>query len=143
MAVNEIHIDSPPRDVFAILADPESYGKWVVGSSQIRDVEGPWPAEGSTFHHTQGVGPVGIKDTTSVLESEPDRMVKLEVRARPLVVAHVHLALDPEGDGTKVTMTEVPMRGLMGRLPKRLSSAAIKPRNAISLRRLRRLANRR
>lgn len=143
MAVNRIRAEIRPEAVFAVLADPDCYGKWVVGSSRIRDVEGPWPAVGSTFHHTQGVGPVGIKDTTTVLESEPGRRIVLEVRARPLVVARVELDLHANGGGTEVVMTEVPIGGPVGRLPAFASDPPVKLRNAESLRRLRKLAEKR
>jgi uncharacterized protein YndB with AHSA1/START domain len=142
MAVNTMRAEASPDAVFEVLADPDCYGKWVVGSSQIRDVEGPWPAAGSTFHHTQGVGPLGIKDTTTVLESEPGRRIVLEVRARPMVVARVELELRAVGNETEVTMTEVPVDGPVSRLPALAIDPPLKLRNAESLRRLRRLAER-
>jgi uncharacterized protein YndB with AHSA1/START domain len=141
--VNTIHVDTPPSAVYAVLADPDSYGHWVVGSSQIRDAEGGWPSEGATFHHTQGVWKVGIKDSTSVIDSEPNRRLILEVRARPLVVAKVKLELEADQAGTEVRMTEVPVRGLLGRLRNPVVDKAISLRNAQSLRRLRRLAEQR
>ena len=32
MAHNEIHVDATPDAVFAVLADPRSFARWVVGS---------------------------------------------------------------------------------------------------------------
>jgi uncharacterized protein YndB with AHSA1/START domain len=142
VAVNTVEVDSPPEDVFRVLSDADSYGSWVVGSSQIRDVEDGWPSEGALFHHTQGVGPIGIKDTTSVLESEPGRRLKLEVRARPLIVAEVEFDLEARDGKTCVTMTETPVRGWAKRVPRPLVDRAIKLRNAETLRRLRKRAER-
>lgn len=142
MAVNRAEMSAPPAAVFEVLADAESYASWIAGSSQIRGVEGNWPAEGSLFHHTQGIGSLGIKDTTSVLESEPGRRLLLEVRARPAIVARVEFELEAGDGGTLVTMTETPIAGWANRLPRRLLDASIHLRNAETLRRLRNRAER-
>src|SRR4028119_1005022 len=46
MALNEIHIDTPPERVFAVLADWRSYGDWVVGSRLMRGADPGRPAPG-------------------------------------------------------------------------------------------------
>ncbi len=92
MATNRKLIDAPPERVFEVLSDPDSYGFWVVGSSDIRDADAGCPAPGSRFHHTQGVLGVGIKDSMRVLECDGAR------RARPLLPRHVGEAA-PAGDG--------------------------------------------
>ena len=97
---------------------------------------------GSTFHHTQGIGPLGIKDTTSVVESAPGRRLVMEVRGRPLMVARVEMDLAKQGNGTEVTMVETPIRGWLGRFRNVLLEKTIELRNAQSLRRLRRLSER-
>ena len=140
MARNEIFVDRAPEAVFDVLADPFSYEHWVVGSSDIRDVEGDWPDVGATFHHTQFVPRVGLKDTTSVLESEPPRRLLLCVRARPMVVGEVELILEPDGSGTRVTMIETPVGGLAGPIHNPVFDAGLRLRNAESLRRLGKLA---
>ena len=40
MAENHAYIDAPPDAVFDVLADARSYAHWVVGSSEVRGVEG-------------------------------------------------------------------------------------------------------
>ena len=112
----------------------------MVGSSDIRDVEGNWPDVGATFHHTQFVPRVGLKDTTTVLESEPPRRLKLCVRARPLVVGEVEFSLRPSDGGTRVKMTEVPVGGIQAPIHNPVFDAGLRLRNAESLRRLKRLA---
>ena len=123
-----------------MLADPFSYEDWVVGASDIRDVKGAWPEEGATFHHTQFVPKVGLKDTTSVLESEPPRRLLLCVRARPVVVAEVELRLERSGAATGVTMIETPVGGIQGAIHNPVFDAGLRLRNAETLRRLKRLA---
>lgn len=136
MATNRIHIDAPPEAVFDVLCDAASYRVWVVGSKRIRGVDPEWPAVGSRFHHTVGIGPLTDSDTTEVLESvRPSRMV-LEARIWPFGTAEVALDLHPAGAGTDVVMGETPLRGLAKQLDNPLMERAIWVRNALTLRRL-------
>jgi uncharacterized protein YndB with AHSA1/START domain len=139
MATNHAYIAASREAVWDVLADPRHYAHWVVGSSQTRHVRGRWPSKGAVFGHTQGFGPVGLKDTTHVIESRrPSRLV-LEVRVTPFLVGRVELRLDPHGDGTWVTMTEHQFGGVLGRLAGPLAEPLLLARNVESLRRLRRL----
>ena len=145
MPVNTIDVQCTPEAAFAVLSDPDSYGHWVVGAADIRDADAGWPAPGSIFHHTQGVKFLGLKETTSVLEADPPRRLVLEVRARPLLVAEVALGLagDGNGGGTTITMTERPLSGLIARIYRPEVDRIVAVRNAISLRRLKGLCERR
>src|ERR671939_303251 len=98
MARNTIEVGVPPAAVYAVLGDPRFLANWVVGASRTRGLEGRWPEPGSLVHHTQMQV---LDDTTSVLECEPGRRLKLEARARPLAVVHVDVTLEPRGDGTR------------------------------------------
>jgi uncharacterized protein YndB with AHSA1/START domain len=140
MASNHVYVDASPEAVWAVLADARSYAHWVVGSSQTRRVDGRWPARGSVFHHTQGVGPLGLKDTTAVIEAHKPTRLVLEVRIRPLLVARVELALAAHGSGTWLTIRETPFGGLLGRFAGPALEPLLAVRNAESLRRLRRQA---
>lgn len=143
MARNEAHIDAPPEVVWEVLADPDSYGEWVVGSSHIRDADPDWPRPGTVFHHTVGTGPLKVNDHTRAMESDPPRRLVLRANARPVGVAKVEMLLEPDGDGTRVTMIE----DLVGRTaPLRFLptvQALTRSRNTESLRRLKRLAEER
>jgi uncharacterized protein YndB with AHSA1/START domain len=141
MAVNEIDIDAPPEDVFAVLADARSYGHWVVGSRAIHAADASWPAPGSVFDHSQGFGPfVALRDSTTVLECTRPASLKMRVQARPLTVAHVTLRLTPKDAGTHVVMEENPadLRSQITMNP--LVQPLLHLRNAEALRRLKRLA---
>jgi uncharacterized protein YndB with AHSA1/START domain len=142
MARNQSFIAAEPERVFAVLADADRYGDWVVGSKEIRDVEGPFPAPGSRFHHSVGVGPLVVRDHTEVLEVDAPRRLKLEAKARPLGCATVTLELAPQGGGTRVTMIEDPSghTALLRFLPPVHLLARL--RNAESLRRLKALVER-
>ena len=140
MATNEKLIDAPADKVFTVLADPESYAHWVVGSNEIRKYDKSWPAEGSTFHHTQGKWPLTVKDTSSVIEAETDRRLVLEVRTRPYVIAKVDLELIAENGRTRVRMTEYPTGGILRRVHNPVLDFLTYLRNRRGLDRLARLA---
>jgi uncharacterized protein YndB with AHSA1/START domain len=141
MARNEIVIDAPPEKVYETLLDPSAYPQWVVGAKQLRDVDRSWPKKGARFHQKVGAGPVELADSTKILEKKPNRRVVLEVRIRPLGVGKVKIDLKPKRRGrkTKVVMTEDLTRGPVSWIRRPIRSAAIAARNAVSLRRLRRL----
>lgn len=143
MARNRMHIDAPPAEVFAVLADARTYEHWVVGCDDIRAVEGDWPAVGSKFFHTVGAGRVKVKDNTKVIEVEPDRRLVLEARARPAGVAEVIFELKPADGGTDVEIIEHPIRGIAKRMNNPLQDALIRVRNAETLRRLRKQVDQR
>ena len=142
MATTTAHVAASPERVFAVLSDPRSYEYWVVGSKEIRHWDPDFPATGTKFHHTFLIGPLPIRDTTSVLEVDPPRRLLLRARARPTGIAHVTLELEPQDGGTRVSITEVPVEGLAARLHNPLQDKLIRSRNVESLRRLKRLAER-
>ena len=135
MAENTVHIDASPDEVFGFFADGSTYADWVVGAKEIRGVEGDWPAPGSSFHHSVGVGPAALKDRTEVLELDEPRRLVLDARAYPLGRAKVELVVEPEGSGTRVVMRER-LRNVPG-VVNRLIDPLIHARNIESLRRLR------
>jgi uncharacterized protein YndB with AHSA1/START domain len=143
MSENHAYVDAPPDAVFDVLADAGSYAHWVVGSSEIRGVEGSWPEPGSKFHHTQGAFGVGLKDSTSSLAATRPRQLVMEVRLRPLMVGKVEMRLRPKGSGTHVTMIEYPVSGPIAKLHNALTDRLFWARNVESLRRLRKLAEQR
>lgn len=142
MARNEIEIDAPPRAVFAVLADPRSFARWVVGSRTIRRADSHWPAPGSAFDHAVGIGPLALKDSSRVEESDPPRLLRLQVMVRPISKAFVTLLLVPTGTGTRVEMTEVAADTRSRLLFNPLTDPLVRLRNAESLRRLKALAER-
>jgi uncharacterized protein YndB with AHSA1/START domain len=133
----------PPQAVWDALADAGGYGYWVVGSKVIRDADPGWPAAGSRFHHTIGVGPLKISDHTECLEAREPSLLRLRAKGRPLGVARVTLEMTPRRSGTLVRLTENP-DGPLGMLSLNpLVHLFTKARNAESLMRLEELALRR
>jgi uncharacterized protein YndB with AHSA1/START domain len=140
MARTERFVPVPAAVVWEVLADHRSYDYWVVGSKDIRGVEGAWPEPGSRFHHSVGFGPVTVKDHTASLEAVPERRLKLRAKARPLGTAHVTLELEPVGNGTRVTMIEDAGDPLTALVFNPLTHLVVRGRNEESLRRLGELA---
>jgi uncharacterized protein YndB with AHSA1/START domain len=142
VAINEAYIDVPPERVFAVLADASRYAEWVVGTHAIREADEDFPAPGTRFQHRLGLPPLTVDDDTEVLTSDPPRQLTLLTKARPFGVARVQLRLQPDGAGTRVTMTETPADIRARLLVNPLTDPLVRARNVQSLRRLRRLAER-
>ena len=143
MATNERFMPVAATAVWDSLADACGYGYWVVGSRLIRDADPGWPAPGTRFHYTIGVGPIKVSDHTEALDAEPPRLLRLRTKARPLGTATVTMELMPTDGGTVVRMTESPA-GLTAWLSLNpLLHLVTKARNAESLARLEELAIRR
>jgi uncharacterized protein YndB with AHSA1/START domain len=143
MATNSIHVDAPPADVFAVLADGWSFSNWVVGASHMRAVNSSWPAPGSRIFHAIGAWPVMRRDDTVVEEVEDQRRLVLTARGRPFGTARIVLELQERDGGCEVRMDEGPVSPGARWLHNRLTDAALSRRNAESLARLAALAERR
>jgi uncharacterized protein YndB with AHSA1/START domain len=140
VATTRTLIEATPDRVFDVLADAGSYADWVVGSSVIRDADESWPAVGSRFHHKVGVWPLRVKDNTKVIAVDRPRRLKIHARARPLGTACVELVLEPQAEGTQVTMHETAGDALSRLAINPLTEWLIHLRNVESLRRLKRIA---
>ena len=83
MSRNTRMMNCTPQDVFDVLADGWSYANWVVGAARIRDVDPEWPAVGSKIHHSVGLWPLLISDSTEVDHVDPPHQLRLKVRLWP------------------------------------------------------------
>lgn len=140
MATNRRFMACTPAEVFAVLANGWLYPGWVVGASRMRDVEVAWPSAGSSIHHSFGVWPVLINDTTSVLEWDPPSHALLKARGWPAGSAHVSIDVQPETRGCSVSITEDAVEGPGLLVPKPVRTVAIFLRNQETLQRLAYLA---
>ena len=136
MAVNEIEIAASPERVFDVLADGHSYAEWVVGAKEIRAADPAFPEPGTRFHHSIGVGPLTIKDSTRVVELERPTRLVLEAHLGLLGGMLITLDLREHGGGTQVLMTESASAGIPARVLHRLGDVVLRGRNFLSLERL-------
>lgn len=142
MAVKEIEVAATPRAVWDVLADPQAYAEWVVGTKHIRDADDGFPAPGTRIYHTVGAGPLSLSDSTQVVESEPLRRLVLDARLGPLGAAQVVIQLNEHEGGTTIVLAEEGTRG-----PNRFLATAgdviLRGRNRWSLEKLKDLVERR
>ena len=137
MAVNRrVMRGLTPKAIFDVLRDGRSYEQWVVGTRTIREVEPGWPEVGSALHYTVGYGPARKDDETRSRAYEPDHRLDLEAHAWPAGSARIELRAEPIEDGTLVTITEHPLRGLARTLHNPALDLLIWLRNVETLRRL-------
>jgi uncharacterized protein YndB with AHSA1/START domain len=140
---NECLIEADVEDVFAVLTDGWLYSAWVVGASKIRDVDEPWPEVGGKIHHSVGAWPLLVHDTTSVLEYEPLRRLKLRIRVWPAGHGEVEFRAEPDPGGCRVVMIESATSGPWSLVPDPIADLMLSPRNDETLGRLKLLAERR
>ena len=140
MAVNYRTFSCTAEQVFAVLANGWLYPTWVVGASRMRDVDASWPAVGSSLHHSVGVWPALLNDSTSILEWQPPRHVTMKARGWPIGEAHVSIDIQDHESGCLVRITEDVVAGPARLVPTVLSDLAISYRNSETLHRLAYLA---
>ena len=128
------------KQVWDVLGDGWLYPLWVVGASRIRDVDDGWPAQGSKLHHSFGVWPLVIDDTSEVVEIQPDQRIVLEARGWPVGTARVEITVQPDGNGSLVSIVEDVSGGPGLLVPQPVRVAAMDIRNKETLRRLAYLA---
>jgi hypothetical protein len=136
MSVRHRFIEASPERVFDVLADGWLFPSWVVGASRIRDVGDDWPAVDSKIHHSFGVWPAVIDDTTSVVEWDPPRRAEFVARGWPLGEAHVILAAKARKGGCVVRMEEYASAGPGTVVPAPIMVAMLNVRNTEALQRL-------
>jgi hypothetical protein len=140
MARNVRQVNATPEAVFAVLSDGWLYPAWVVGASRIRSVDAQWPAIESALHHSFGVWPVLINDTTSVVEFDAPRRMVMRARGWPIGEAQVTLTVRAEGEGSRVHIEERAVRGPGRFVPRWILDTGVWLRNTETLRRLAYLA---
>jgi hypothetical protein len=136
LSTNKRLIKATVDQIWQVLSDGWLYPVFVVGASRMREVDGHWPAVGAELHHSVGLWPALIDDTTSVLEADPPTMLKLRARAWPGGEADVVFHLHPRGPETEVVIEEDAVSGPGRLVPKPLRDPPLAWRNVETLRRL-------
>jgi len=129
-------LNCSPDQVFAVLNDGWLYPLWVVGASRMRDVDDGWPAQGTKLHHSFGVWPALIDDSTEVLDIEPGKRLVLEARGWPIGKARVEITVEADGEGALVSIAEDATGGPARLVPQPIRQPTIDLRNRETLRRL-------
>jgi len=140
MARNVRAIRCSPEAVFRVVGDGWLYPAWVVGASRMRDVDSSWPRAGSKLHHSVGIWPALIDDSTSCEAWDPPHRVVLTARGWPIGEARVTIDVKPHTDGCLVRIQEEPVSGPAMLIPRPLADLLLRTRNAETLHRLAYLA---
>ncbi|HEX2177137.1 MAG TPA: SRPBCC family protein [Nocardioidaceae bacterium] len=125
-----------PSDVWAVLADGWSYGLWVVGAARVRDVDPGWPDAGAGIHHSVGVWPALVHDTTRSTGAEAPHRLQLRAQAWLLGGAAIDIRVEPHDQGCVVTIDERLDSGPAALVPSLVQGPALMWRNSETLRRL-------
>lgn len=116
----------------------------MAGARRIRRFDPRWPEKGTVIHHTVGVPPLLVRDTTEVLDVEPGRLLRLEARIHPLGALLVEFEFSADLAGCRLAVRESPRAGLLARpAVSRAVEAAVTLRNREICRRYRRLVQKR
>lgn len=129
-------VQAAPDAVWGVLANGWLYPSWVVGASRMRAVDAGWPRPGSMLHHSVGVWPALISDSTTVVDAEPGRRLLLQARGWPMGEARVELTIEPDGTGSTVTIVEDATHGVARLLPAAARQVLLGGRNTETLQRL-------
>jgi len=129
-----------PEDVFRVLGDGWLYPSWVVGASRMREVDESWPAAGASLHHSVGVWPALIDDSSVVEECDPPRRMVLKARGWPLGEARVTIDVKARGDSSVVRIQEEAVAGPARLMPRPVMDLLLYWRNSETLHRLAYLA---
>jgi uncharacterized protein YndB with AHSA1/START domain len=136
VSTNSRIVAATPEQVWRVLSDGWLYPVWVVGATRMRDVDEGWPEVGTQLHHSVGVWPLVVNDTTEVLEVRPPSYLRLRARAWPGGEAEVELLVEPAEGGTRVTIIEDVVKGPTALTPEPLRKVPLLWRNRETLRRL-------
>ncbi|WP_341946899.1 SRPBCC family protein [Microbacterium sp. LWH11-1.2] len=140
MATNTRAMDCTPDDVFRVLGNGWLYPTWVVGASRMRDVDEAWPGPGAELHHSFGVWPALLDDTTQMKEWDPPHRAVLRARGWPVGEASVTIRVRRLSSGCLVRIDEEPVKGPATIVPRFLTTPMLRWRNAETLHRLAYLA---
>ena len=140
MATNTRAMDCTPDDVFRVLGNGWLYPAWVVGASRMRDVDEAWPSPGTELHHSFGVWPALLDDTTQMKEWDPPHRAVLRARGWPVGEAKVTIRVRTLSSGCLVRIDEDPVKGPATIVPRFLTTPMLRWRNAETLQRLAYLA---
>lgn len=130
-------VAAPAEAVWAVIEDGWQYATWVVGASRVRAVDDGWPQPGTRLHHSFGLWPAMISDSTVSEECEPPRHLVLTARGWPVGEARVEIEVVPDGPETcTVSIAEDASSGPGRLVPMPLRQMMILPRNREALKRL-------
>ena len=141
-AVKEVStvLAASPSEAFRLLEDPKTFERLVAGARRIRRFDPRWPEPGTAIHHTVGIPPLLVRDSTEVIEMTPPSRLRLEARIWPLGTLEVEFEFADHPEGSTLTVREQPVAGPVAAPGvRRLTAIGVKLRNLEICRRYRKL----
>ena len=127
----EVMVQAPVEAVWDVLRDGWLYPLWVVGATHMRDVDDNWPAIGARLHHSVGVWPLQLADSTVVRSVQPGHHLELQARALPFGAALVRIDLRAaDGTACRVRMAETVETGPGSFVPEVVQAPFVLPAHA-------------
>lgn len=102
-ASSSVQIDAAPDAVYALVTDLDVLAELAEETARMRWTKGSSAAPGNVFRGTNRNGLRRWTTTCTVTDAEPGRRFAFEVTYGPVPVAHWVYAIEPEGDGCRVT----------------------------------------
>ena len=103
------------EEAFRVLEDPRSFERLVGGARKIRRFDTCWPDDGTVIHHTVGIPPFLIRDTTKVTGIVRPELLRLEARAWPIGAFTVEFEFADDPSGCLMKVREKPTSGFVAR----------------------------
>jgi uncharacterized membrane protein len=97
----EIRVEAPVEHVWAYLCDTSRWHDWVP-RQETSDFSGPYDQVGTTYVSTMKMMGFEWKQTNTVLEVEPLKLIHEHTDDQGSM--DTYLRLEPEGDGTRFVM---------------------------------------
>lgn len=122
--------------VWEVLADGWTFPAWVVGAARVRAVDDGWPEVGTRIHHSVGLWPGLLHDSTEVVCAVPRSELVLHARAWPFGAAEIRIRFTERDGGCEIEMLEHAVSRPASWIPDIVQDWAVRPRNRECLRRL-------
>jgi uncharacterized protein YndB with AHSA1/START domain len=84
-----------PEAIWAVLADAESYSRWVLGLTRIVSADSAWPAPGSTIRYVFRYGPFALRGDATVLDAHPPRHLRIRWKRSWRMYATAEFLIEP------------------------------------------------
>ena len=128
-----------PEAVWAVLADPASYPRWLAGVKDVRWADEEWPQPGAGLDYAFRWGPPTLHGRATVLEAHRPGHLRLRWKRRLLGDAIAEFTIAETAGGCVVDFAEAPRGLFAGLSADPFSTGVAAGHNTASLARLRRL----
>jgi mannose-6-phosphate isomerase-like protein (cupin superfamily) len=139
-ARTENFIAQPREDVWRLITDARRYPEWILGASDVRQVETDWPDPGAAVELRHGIRPLTVGGSYTVLRGAEPSELELHVQVHPLLETRKRFDLTATPDGTHVTLFEKAIGGVLPRISSPACTLVLEAAGALSLFQLRRLS---